>query len=90
MWKTDLAKNRAKTQITFDPHVFDRVDYHNLDLNRIEETIRSGKIFDEKCEQPNKLCFAKYFGKENITYIVIVRCHKHFTEVRTAWSKKGK
>jgi hypothetical protein len=59
MWKEELNKNlgRRKAEITFDPHLFDRKEYWNLELDKIEETVRGGKIFDEKCEQPNKLCF---------------------------------
>jgi len=36
-----------------------------------------------------KLCFKKYFGKENITCTVIARYHKNFIEVKTGWPKKG-
>ena len=92
MWKEELAKNldRKKAEITFDPHLFNRKEYWNLDLDKIEETVRTGKIFEEKCEHPNKLCFERYFGKENITYTVIVRYHKNFIEVKTAWPKKGR
>ena len=86
MWIGELTKklDRRKAEITFDPHLFDRKEYWNLDLDKIEETIRTGEIFEEKCEQPNKLCFKRYFGKENKTYTVIVRYYKSFIEVKTA------
>ena len=92
MWKEILIKNidRKKAEITFDPHLFDRKEYWNLELDKIEETARTGKIFDDKCKKPNKLCFKRYFGKENTTYIVIVRCYNSFIEVKTAWPKKGR
>ena len=92
MWIGELAKklDRKKAEITFDPHLLERQEYWNLDLDKIEETARTGKIFDETCEEPNKLCFQRYFGKENITYTVIVRYHNNFIEVKTAWPKKGK
>ena len=92
MWIGDLTKNldRKKAEITFDPHVFDRKEYRNLDLGKIEETVRTGKIFDKKCEKPNKICFKRYFGKENINYTVIARYHQNFIEVKTAWPKKGR
>ena len=92
MWKEKLIGklDKRKAEITFDPHLFDRKEYWNLNLDKIEETIRSGKIFEEKCGKPNKLCFERYFGKENITYTVIVRYHKNFIEVKTAWPKKGR
>ena len=92
MWIEDLTRklNRKKAEITFSPHLFDREEYWNLDLDKIEETVRNGKIFEEKCELPNKLCFTRYFGKENITYVVITRYHDNFIEVKTAWPKKGR
>ncbi len=92
MWIEDLVKslNRKKIKITFNPHLFDRKEYWNLELDKIEETARNGKIFDEKCEEPNKLCFERYFGKENVTYTVIARYYKSFIEVKTAWPRKGR
>ena len=92
MWISELTikLDRRKAEITFDPHLFGRKEYWNLDLDKIEETIRTGEIFEEKCEQPNKLCFKKYFGKENTTYTVIVRYYKSFIEVKTAWPAKGR
>ena len=82
--------DRRKAEITFNPHLFDRKEYWNLDLDKIEETIKTGKILLDKCELPNKICFSNYFGKENITYVVIVKYHKNFIEVVTTWPKKGK
>ena len=75
MWKEELIKSldRRKAEITFDPHLFDRKEYWNLDLDKVEETIRTGKIFSKKCEKPNKICFKRFIGKKNITYTVIVR-----------------
>ena len=63
MWKEELMKslNRKKAEITFSPHVFDRKEYWNLDLDKVEETVRTGDIFEEKCEKPNKLCLERYF-----------------------------
>ncbi len=82
--------NRKKAEITFEPHLFDRKEYWTLDLDKIEETVRTGTIKQEKCEKPNKQCFNRYYGKENVTYIVITRYHKDFIEVKTAWPKKGR
>jgi len=92
MWIGELTKklDRRKAEITFDPHLFDRKEYWNLDLDKIEETVRTGEVFEEKCEQPNKLCFKRYFGKENTTYTVIARYYKNFIEVKTAWPAKGR
>ncbi|MBS3113871.1 hypothetical protein J4448_02095 [Candidatus Woesearchaeota archaeon] len=92
MWIGELNKklNRNKTKITFSPHLFDRQEYWNINIEKIEETVRTGKIFEKKCEIPNKICFKRYFGKENTTYTVIAIYHNNFIEVKTAWPKKGR
>lgn len=92
MWIESLLSSisRMKVEITFDPHLFDRKEYWNLDLDKIEETVRSGRVFYDKCEMPNKICFKRYFGKENKTYIIIARFHSSFIEVKTAWQTKGR
>ena len=82
--------DRRAAELTFDPHLFDRIEYHGLDLDRIEETVRTGRIVAIKCEEPNKLCFELYFGKENLTYTAIARFHEHFIEVKTAWPRNGR
>lgn len=82
--------NRRALPITFSPHAFDRKEYWALDIDKIEATVRSGELYYEKCEKLNKICFRKYFGKENRTYIVITGVHMEFIEVKTAWSKNGR
>ena len=92
MWIEELTKrlDRKKADITFSPHLFDKQGYWNLDLDKIAETVRSRYLFEGKCEMPNKICFKRYFGKENLAYTVIVRYHNNFIEVKTAWPKKGR
>ncbi len=92
MWVEELEGkiDRRNAKITFNPHLFDRKDYWNLDLDKVEETVKTGRIFHEKCEEPNKICFKRYFGKENTTYTVIVRYHKELIEVKTIWPTKGR
>jgi len=92
MWVEEILNQlpRKEAEITFDQHLFDRTEYWNLDLDKVEETVRKGRILEDKCAKPNKLCFTLYFGKENVTYTVIVRYHKYFIEVKTAWPKKGR
>lgn len=82
--------DRAKCEVTFDPHAFDRSEYWSIDLDKIEEAARTGIIVLGKCEESNKLCFERYFGKENTTYTVIARFHEQFIEVMTVWPRKGR
>jgi len=91
MWIISLLKriDRKHIDITFDPHLYDRQEYWNLDLDLIEETIRSGRIFGSKCQKPRKLCFKKFFGKKNTTCYVITIVHNKFIEAITAWPRKG-
>ena len=92
MWirKLENNLNRKNAEITFNPHLFDRKENLNLDLDKVEETVRTGKIFHKKCESPNKICFKRYFGKENVTYTIITRYYDNFIEVKTSWTNKGK
>lgn len=92
MWKNSILDtlDRKKADITFSSHVFDRKSSRNLDLKKVEETVRFGIIFSKKCEEPNKLCFSLYFGKENTTYIAITRVYGDFIEVKTAWTRNGR
>ena len=91
MWEEVLRRlDRKKACITFDPHVFDRVWYWKLNPSKVEETVRTGYLFKKKCRFPNILCFTRYFGKENTTYVVIVRYHYYHIEVKTVWPRKGK
>ncbi len=89
-YNLDYNIDRRKANTAFNAHVFHRKEYWNLDFDRIEETVRTGKIREDKCREPNKICFERYFGKENCTYTVIVRYHKDFIEVKTAWRRKGR
>ena len=81
---------RRTAEITFDQHAFDRTEYYNLDLDKAEETVRTGIVIVGKCEEPNKICFERYFGKENATYCVIARFHQNFIEVKTIWPRNGR
>ena len=85
----NIEERLRTAEITFSPHLFDRASYWNIDLGKIEDTIRTGKIIAAKSEAPYKLCIRRYFGKENITVTVILRIHRNFIEVKTAWPKKG-
>ncbi len=91
-WIEDLLErvDRKQAEITFDPHLFDSTEHWNLELTKVEETVRAGKVFPSKSEAPGKLCFSRYFGKENLTYNVITIFHQNFIEVRTVWPRKGR
>jgi len=92
MWTEELLNglNRRKARVTFDPHALDRAEYWNLDLEKVDDTVRTGSVVRGKSEKPNKLCFKKYYGKENITYIVMVRYYIYLIEVKTVWPKQGR
>ena len=92
MWIERLIKSldRKKAKISFDSHALDRIGYWNLDFEKVKETVRVGSILMNKCERPNKVCFRNYFGKENLTYIIVVRYCKDFIRVKTIWSRKGR
>jgi hypothetical protein len=83
----DESFNRTTIEVTFDPHLFTRKLERNLDINFIEEVIRTGTIITEK-SMNKKFCFKKYHGKERKTYFIVGILHQNFIEVKTAWSKK--
>ena len=84
--------DRKKAPITFDPrgHTIDKIAFENLDEGNVEKTARTGKIVIKKCKYPRKVCFQRYFGKENLTYVVIVVYHKYHIEIKTVWTDKGR
>ena len=45
-WMDKLLEklDRTKCEVTFDQHAFDRSEYWSLDLNKIEETVRTGRM----------------------------------------------
>ena len=77
----------AAKEIMFHPHFVKRWKTRDIDLGRVEDTARTGKIFERTGE---KRGFKKYYGKENETYIVIAMIEEDFIEVRTAWKTKGR
>ncbi len=92
MWieKLPAGVNRRTIRITFNPHLIVRESHRNLDLDRVEETVRTGKPNARKSTPPDRICFRRYFGKENLTYDVVVVVHQNYWEVITAWIKRGR
>jgi len=92
MWTDEVLSklNRRKAFVAFSPHLFDRGEERHLNLDYVEQTVRSGKVVVEKCRRPGKFCFERYFGKENRTYTVIALFHEDFVEVKTCWTRKGR
>ncbi|MBI2574730.1 hypothetical protein HYV82_02485 [Candidatus Woesearchaeota archaeon] len=91
-WCVNLLRriNRAKIAISCDRHLFKNISNRNFELDKVLETVRTGRVDIEKCAYPNKLCLTRYYGKENKTYIVIVIVYEHHLEVRTVWLKDGR
>lgn len=86
MWieKLLVGLNRRTVRITFNPHLIMRESQRNLDLDRVEETVRTGKPNERKSTPPANICFCRYFGKENLTYEVVVVIHQNYWEVMTS------
>lgn len=92
MWIEERERrvNRKSSVVTISAHALDRAAYWNLDLEKIEETMRFGTLWKDKCEFPNKICYQRYYGKENITYVTIVKYYQDFIEVQTIWPQQGR
>ncbi len=79
---------RKRLEITLNEHLTKR-KHRGLKSGNILLTVKEGKIKVGKCRLPKKVCFVRFFGKENLTYYVIAIMQKDFIEVITAWTKKG-
>lgn len=92
MWTDEEVERfkRQKLPITFNPHLFVREAQRNFELNKVVETVKTGKVVANKCVEPRKICFSRYFGKENKTYTIIAIFHYNYVEVKTAWLKEGR
>ena len=84
-----MSSAEKRKHITFNPHLLDKESKRTLLLEKIEETVKTGKQ-DKKESQFPKICLKRFFGKENLTYYVIIKEDKDFIEVITAWKKKGR
>jgi hypothetical protein len=88
-WIADLLAKR-NGGIIFSKHLLDKQVYWHLDLDKVEETVKTGSVAEDKCGMPCKICFERYFGKENITYVVIAWFEEDYIEVKTEWSREGR
>ena len=89
-WISFLLLRRKIINITYSANAIERNECWGLDLDKVEETIRIGRIDYEKSERPEKACFKRYYGKENITYVVITKFYSEHIEVKTLWAIKGR
>ena len=85
-----LEQHKTGADITYTDHALERIKYWNLDFEKIEETIKTGIIVKDKSNSVNKQYLKRYFGKENITYLVVVTYYKYLIEVQTAWPIQGR
>ena len=65
MWiEEQLTKfKKRKLPITFNPHLFIREAERNFEIDKVIETIKTGRVEVRKSVEPRKLCFTRYFGK---------------------------
>ena len=73
--------------IYFIPHLLERRNKRDLEIEKIKQTIGDGKKV-KKSEYP-KICKKHYFGKDNITYFVIFIKNENIAKVISAWKTKG-
>lgn len=78
-----------KASITIARHAIRKAEYEDISYAQIQDAVRTGRIITYKCEWPNKLCFKKYFGKDNRSCIAIVLFKAWRIEVKTVWQTTG-
>jgi len=88
----ELSKYNLKdVYIDFSVHALKDKNLAQGDLDKAIETVRKGRIIEDKSNQSGRtIVFRLYFGKQNITYTVIVGLHENFLRVVTIWKEPGK
>ena len=81
--------HRREVIVHFHQHAEIKNFERNLDVDRIVETIRIGKVFERKCTYPDRIAFSCYF-KKGFTYIVIAKVFPNSLQVITSWKNKGR
>ncbi|GEM_PF-1823384 len=79
-----------QTQIAIDRHAIIEAWKDNLSEEQIIQTVQQGTLVINKCAKPNKIAFKHYFGKENITCIVISLFKQQWIQVKTTWAHTGR
>ena len=85
-------RERLKDNFVLSFHcVVDKMSPLNLNARDVQEIVMTGKVVQDKCEKPNKIAFARYYGKElNTTYVVVTRFNPNNIKVVTLWAVKGR
>ena len=91
-WAQDeLSKHDLKTVfIGFSDHAIKDKNLKSNDIDKVLETVRTGKIVPEKSDHSRKtICFKRYF-ETNITYFVVVGLHEEFLRIVTVIKVEGR
>lgn len=81
--------DRKTAEIHFHPHAEANTKIRAIDVDKIVETVRSGKIIWHKCEYPDKIAFKRFFN-DGWTYTAITKIYPDSIQVKTIWKEKGK
>lgn len=76
---------RREIKLVWSYHAIQEMDKHNLNLDRIEKTVRIGNIVPKKSNRKRKnICFKHHF-KDCQTYFVVIGLYPKFWRVVTNW-----
>jgi len=81
--------DRKKARIIIHAHALEKAAHERFTIEQLRETVQTGRLVEKKCGYPNKLCFKRYFGKENRSCVVIMLFEKEHIEVVTIWQTDG-
>ncbi len=93
LWAKEVMNrlDRKHASILFGEHAAKDKNLTIEDVDKVEQTIRIGKVDDEKCTQEKeRICFKNYFDTKGITYFVITEYYPDFIKIITVIKKKGK
>ncbi|MBW2999698.1 hypothetical protein KY339_03420 [Candidatus Woesearchaeota archaeon] len=79
-----IRKKREIFPVTFKRALFYRKKHWNLNIDKVEETVKKGEIITK----PKRVYFRKYFAKSKEQYIVSTVFRKNYIEVVSAWQMR--
>lgn len=74
-------------KLTF--HLAEKLRLYNKSLWAVRDIINTGRIIHKK-SYGRKVVLKRYYGKENMSYYLVLVVRKEFNEVVTIWQEKGK
>ena len=93
LWAKEVMSRleRNNASILFGEHAAKDKNLTIEDVDNVVQTVRIGKVDDEKSSQEKeRICFKNYFKTNSTAYFVITEYYAEFIKIITVIKKKGK